>query len=120
MRSLLLGALLALSGLAACDSTDNKDGARGACANGGALAGCPDSDVSDEAACWRLVECGFYPVEGQDPDTPDWGRCMDKLAAMGPEQATVIVQCVAGTTCDELGPLPGHTWPFCFQFGDNN
>ena len=118
MRSLLLFGALASLGLAACDNTDSKDGARGTCANGGVLAGCPDSEPTDEGACWRLVDCGIYPVQGADPDTLDWGRCMDDLAAMYPEQATVVEQCITSSTCDQLVPQPGRGRPYCFQFGD--
>ncbi len=118
MRSTLLGALVALCGLTACDDTLDHDGARGACASGGVLAGCPDSPATDEGACWRLVECGIYPVEGDEPDDLDWGRCMDDLAGMVPEQATVVEQCISRATCDELVPQPGRGRPFCFQFGD--
>ena len=117
MRSTLVTSLVSLLGLAACDSTDNKDGARGACANGGALAGCPDSEATDLGACWRLVECG-YPVQGLDERTFDWGLCMDELGSMIPDRATVVEQCVARSTCDELVAQPGRGEPYCFQFGD--
>jgi hypothetical protein len=113
-----VGVLLVLCGLAACDDEADHDGARGSCASGGVLAGCEDSPATEEAACWRLVECGIYPVEGAEPDTLDWGRCMDELDSYFPDRRSIVVQCVTSSSCDELVPQPGRPWPFCFQFGD--
>ncbi|HVV86101.1 MAG TPA: hypothetical protein VHE35_23745 [Kofleriaceae bacterium] len=117
MRSLLYGALVALSGLAACDDNLDHDGARGSCASGGVLAGCPDSEPTEEAACWRLVECGIYPLDGDQPDDLDWGRCMDELDAMYPERRDGVIQCIVTSTCDQLVPVRSSR-PACFQFGD--
>lgn len=118
MRSLLLGALVGLCALPACDDTLDADGARGSCASGGVLAGCEDSPPTDEAACWRIVECGIYPVDAAEPDGLDWGRCMDDLDVMYPAQKDVVIQCITQSTCDELVPQPGRGRPYCFQFGD--
>ena len=118
MRSLLLGALVALCGLAACDDNLDHDGARGACASGSPLAGCPDSELTDEAVCWRLVECAVYPLDGDEPDDLDWGRCMDDLAGLNSDRAVVVRQCVARSTCDELQVRGAGNRPLCFMFGD--
>lgn len=110
-----------LAGMSACDGTADTDGARGSCASGGALAGCADSETSAEAACWRLVECGSYPVDGDEPNDLDWGRCMYDLEGLPPERATLITACIASSTCDELlapgSPHPNQR-PRCFLFGD--
>lgn len=126
-RSLLaIGAGLALCA-AACDDTENIDGARGPCAAGGSLAGCPDSERTPEAACWRLVECGVMPFEarnddGTDSDRFDYGRCLNRLETLVEERARVVIACVVSSTCDELwtGGSPDDTYaePVCFQYGD--
>ncbi len=117
MRSLILVALVGLSGLAACDDTLDKDGARGPCASGGPLAGCEDAELTDEAVCFRMVECG-YPLDAEDPNSPDWGRCMTELDRFDEGRATVIRQCLARSTCDELLVRGPHNLPLCFEFGD--
>lgn len=121
MRRLLLGALVC-AGLCGCDDTMAKDGARGACASGGALAGCADGEATAAAACWRLVECGSYPLDGAEDDSLDWGRCMDDLARYPAERADVIIACITSSTCDELlapgSPTP-YARPTCFAFGDD-
>jgi hypothetical protein len=117
MRRLLLGALVGLC-LAACDDNLDNDGARGSCASGGVLAGCEASELTADGACWRLVECGIYPLDGDEPDDLDWGRCMEELESYYPDRQRVVVQCVARATCDELVRQPGRSWPHCFQFGD--
>ncbi|MEZ4401956.1 MAG: hypothetical protein R3B06_18140 [Kofleriaceae bacterium] len=115
---LLVAALLAS---AACDGTESADGARGACASGGALAGCPDTATDPEAACWRLVECGSYPVDGAEAGNLDWGRCVDELEGMPADRAGLVMACIASATCDEL-LAPGSPQPYgrpaCFAYGD--
>ena len=118
MRSLFLGALLGLCGLAACDDNLDHDGARGACAPGSPLAGCPDSELTDEDACWRLVECGVYPLDGDEPNDADWGQCVDTLERMPSARAQVVRQCVSRSTCDELAVRGPSGRPICFEFGD--
>jgi hypothetical protein len=118
MRSLLLGALVGLCALTACDEFPGHEGTRGSCASGGVLAGCEDAAATAEAACWRLVECGILPVDGAEDDSLDWGRCMDELDSYFPERRQAVVQCVTRATCDTLVPQPGRPWPYCFQFGD--
>jgi hypothetical protein len=125
-RLLWLGAGLALCA-AACDDTEDLDGARGSCAAGGTLAGCEDSDRTAEAACWRLVECGAYPLEAKnddgtdDPGGLDFGRCLNRLESLPEERARVVIACVVSSTCDELwspgSPTP-YAEPACFQYGD--
>lgn len=106
---------------AACDGTEDTDGARGACASGGALAGCPDSATTPEAACWRLVECGSYPVESAEENGLDWGVCMTDLERLPSERAAIVTACIATSTCDELlAPGSPHPYdrPVCFYYGD--
>jgi hypothetical protein len=121
MRSTPLVIAVALAGAAACDSTMDTDGARGACASGGALAGCPDGEATPEAACWRLVECGTLPVDGTEANDLDWGRCVYTLEGLSAERATLVLACVSASTCDELrapgSPHP-YDWPACFAYGD--
>lgn len=118
IRWLFMGAALCV---AACDGTEDADGARGACASGGVLAGCTDSAATIEAACWRLVECGSYPVDGDEAGDLDWGRCVADLQGMSDERATIVTACIASSTCDELlAPGSPHPWarPLCFDYGD--
>lgn len=125
-RTSLLVAALALC-VAACDSVEDLDGARGSCASGGALAGCPDSARTIEDACWRLVECGSYPLEAINDDGTDctncrdYGQCVDRLESMIEQRARVVVACVVSSTCDEL-KAPGSPTPYadpaCFDYGD--
>jgi hypothetical protein len=122
MRSAsLLVVALALCG-AACDDTESKDGARGSCASGGALAGCDDAERTAEAACWRLVECGAYPLESDEPDpnVRDWGSCVNRLETMVEERAALVITCIVSSTCDEL-QAPGSPNPYedaaCFDYG---
>ena len=75
-----------------------------------------------EAACWRLVECGALPTEAEEPGVRDWGRCVDDLERMLEDRATVVIACVATSTCDELRGLGApHPYedPFCWQYGNN-
>lgn len=108
-------------GAAACASDMDKDGARGSCASGGALAGCPDGVETAEDACWRLVECGSYPVEADMPGDLDWGRCVYELEGLPAERARIVMACIAASTCDEL-LAPGSPHPYdrtnCFYYGD--
>lgn len=115
--------LLACALCAACDDTEDKDGARGSCAAGGVLSGCDDAERTVEAACWRLVECGSLPLESGDIDNvnrPDFGNCLDVLDRMTDERAALVIACVVSSTCDELqvpgSPAP-YQYPACFDYG---
>lgn len=112
---------VALAGAMACDDTEDTDGTRGSCASGGALAGCADSLATPAGACWRLVECGSYPVDSAEDNGLDWGRCVYDLEGLPAERADLIMACIASSTCDELR-APGSPHPFdrpaCFAFGD--
>lgn len=128
MRRIWLVLGLAAAASSACDDYENIDGARGSCASGGTLAGCPDSERTPEAACWRLVECGAIPLEARnddgsdDPDGFDFGRCLNRLESLVEERARVIIACVVSSTCDELwspgSPDDTYFEPACFQYGD--
>jgi hypothetical protein len=102
--------------LAACDDTGAKDGARGSCASGGALAGCEDSERTSEGVCWRLVECGAIPLEAAEdrPFDLDWGSCVDDIEDMPDERGAIVIACIASSTCDELLSLDD---PACFDYG---
>lgn len=118
MRSLLLGALAALCGLAACDDNLDHDGARGSCASGSPLSGCPDAALTNDAACWRMVECGVSVLDGDEPGDADWGTCMDTLERMTEGRATFVRQCISRSSCDELAFRGPNGRPVCFDFGD--
>jgi len=116
MRMLLVAAALAL---AACDNTNEVDGARGPCGSGGDLSGCPASARTPEGACTRLVDCAAIPLDAKG-GAFDWGRCVDELDGMTADRAAFVVACVAESTCDLLktdgSPASGGR-PFCFQYG---
>ena len=80
-----------------------------------------DSARTAEGACWRLVECGSYPLDGAEDGDLDWGRCVGELESMSTERATIVMACIASSTCDELlapgSPNPWE-WPACFAYGD--
>jgi hypothetical protein len=121
MRSRFLWIPIVVASLAACDGTDAADGARGRCASGGALAGCADDLSTPEGACWRLVECGSYPVDGAEDGDLDWGRCVNEIESMPSARAPLVIACIASSTCDELlapgSPTP-YARPACFAYGD--
>lgn len=120
MRSAPLVVAALLAGALACDDTGTIDGARGSCASGGALAGCPDGAATAEAACWRLVECGSYPIEATEDGRRDWGSCVDRLEGMRADRARLVIACISASTCDEL-LAPGSPEPYedtnCFEYG---
>ncbi len=89
--------------LAACTAGDETaSGARGVCAEGGALTDCPDSARTPQAACWRLVNCGAIPISSTNNGTFDWGACVDRIEQSIDPQQTLIVDCIAASSCDAL------------------
>lgn len=111
----------ALAFAPACGDDTNIDGVRGPCASGGALAGCPDGAATSRDACWRLVECGAYPLDAVEEDRIDWGLCVDTLDRLRADRAALVIACISASTCDEL-QAPGSPEPFehtaCFVYGD--
>jgi hypothetical protein len=107
-------------GLAACDSMNRVDGARGPCGFGGDLSGCPASALTPEGACDRLVDCAAIPLDTNGMGGFDWGNCVDDIERMTDDRARFVIDCVAESTCDALktstNPSNGGQ-PFCFAFG---
>lgn len=105
-----------------CDGDRAADGARGACAEGGSLGNCEDEVVTSLDACDRMVACAAIPRDAEDENGFDWGRCMDRLDTILPEQATFVIACIGAATCDELktngSPNAPQNRGFCFEFGD--
>lgn len=111
-----LAAVAALA-LAGCEGTD---GTRGPCAAGGQILDDPSCDVeSVEDACWKLVQCGVLPLEGEEEGDADWGRCLDRLEDMRAHNRELALVCVESASCDELivndSPNNPYEWPDCLE-----
>ena len=106
---------------ASCDDTKAVDGARTGCAIGGALNGCQVAPATVIDACNRLVDCGSIPVDNEDENGFDWGRCVDQLEARQIDQQRFTVGCIVASACDELRTDGSPNNPFgripCFAFG---
>jgi len=91
-------------GMAGCSAGDDVSaGARGQCAYGGELADCPDAARTAEGACWRLVDCGAIAVKsGMMNGRFDWDRCVDGLDSLTTDRRTLVVNCIAASSCDNL------------------
>lgn len=119
-----------LGGSAGCDDTAHVDGARGPCLGGGqifetAFETALDPDpcrevVSIEDACWKLVDCGVFPLDHQDEGGLDWGRCVDRLEGYDADTAAVAIACIDATSCDGLvvndSPHNPYEWPDCLEY----
>jgi hypothetical protein len=110
--------LLAVCALAACG--DTTDGARSQCAAGGAIQGtCPLEDRTVEGACWRLVDCGAILL--QNPNGFGWQQCVDRVERVAPQSQQLIIDCIAGSTCDALkvanSPDPDPSNMYCLRLG---
>ncbi|MBP9087626.1 MAG: hypothetical protein KBG15_16000 [Kofleriaceae bacterium] len=121
-RAATLLAAVALTALTAgCDDTKAVDGARTGCAVGGALNGCqaPAATVID--ACNRLVDCGSIPVDNEDENGFDWGRCVDQLESRQVDQQRFTISCIVASACDELRTDGSPNNPYgriaCLAFG---
>jgi hypothetical protein len=110
--------------LAACGTGNNIDGTRGNCAEGGALTDTCDGEVSTPAdACWRMVDCGAIPIFNDDNNVFDWGNCTDYIDTLTSTRQTLVIACIAGSSCDML---KGDNWPDvpyrdqfqCIRIGD--
>jgi hypothetical protein len=116
-------AVLCITALcASCDSTKSVDGARGRCAVGGAINGCEATALTAIDACNKMVDCGAIPVDHEDPNGFDWGRCVDDLSSQQPDQQRFTLACIAAAPCDELKTDGSPNNPYgriaCFTFGD--
>jgi hypothetical protein len=115
----LAGLAVAVLALAACDKTNEVDGARGPCGFGGDLSACPPSELTPGGVCSRLVECAAIPLDANQNGF-DWGRCVDEIETMTADRRTFVVDCIASSTCDTLksnGSPNDGGHPFCFGFG---
>jgi hypothetical protein len=102
---------------AGCDSSDGRvEGANARCAFGGQITDCPDAPHTSEGVCWRLVECGAIATEDDDPNGFDWGTCVDNIDGLTADRQPLVIDCIAGATCDELRTDNR----FCFRFGLGN
>ena len=101
-------------GWAGC-GTDDKQGTRAECAQGGALTDCPDAERTSQGACWRLVDCGAIPLSRNGYYELDWDRCVREIQGAGDVQAQLIEACIGGATCDQL-KLGANA---CLAYGDN-
>ena len=102
---LVLGALV----MTGCGDDEPAEGTRGPCASGGAINECDPFEMTPEAACDRLVECGVYR---ENPGDFDWAACINEMgrrSANGTLQFTIA--CIAASGCDEAGA--------CLLLGDN-
>ena len=108
-------------GWAAC-GTDDEQGTRAECAQGGALTDCPDAERTSQGACWRLVDCGAIAVQSSNANRFTWGRCVDSLDSLTADRQRLVIDCVAASTCDELrvDGSPDNPDPHdmhCLRFG---
>jgi hypothetical protein len=120
MTGRLLIAVMCL-GWAAC-GTDDKQGTRAECAQGGALTDCPDAERTSQGACWRLVDCGAIAIQSSAANRFTWGRCVDNLDSLAADRQRLVIDCVAASTCDELrvNGSPDNPNPrdmHCLRFG---
>jgi hypothetical protein len=96
---------LVLLGLAACSAGDDvAAGAHGQCAFGGELLDCPEASRTSEGACWRLVDCGAIAVSAGDMNQGrfDWHNCVDGLDSTTADRRSLIINCLAVSSCDQL------------------
>jgi hypothetical protein len=113
--------LVVVCALAACGNT--TDGARSQCAAGGAIQGqCPLEDRTVEGACWRLVDCGVILLQGNNFD---WPACVGEIENVPPQAQELIIDCVAGSTCDALKVNGSPNDPdrgamYCLRLGGGN
>jgi hypothetical protein len=105
MRGLIIA--LAVCAAAGCDDQGSKAGVRGECAfSGGPLEQCDRVELlSQEDACWRLVECGAIPVSNPE-DEPDccfdWAHCVSYMQALPDPAFEQSLSCLEVAPCDSL------------------
>lgn len=108
--------------LAACNAGDDTtDGARASCAQGGVLTDCPDAPHTSEGACWRLVDCAAIPLDSMNDF--DWKRCVDYIDTRTADRQTLVIDCIAASSCDALKvdgspDRPNMNQNKCYLLGD--
>jgi hypothetical protein len=113
---------LALLIVAACNAGDDTtDGARGNCAEGGALTDCPDAPHTAEGVCWRLVDCAAIPLDSMN--NFDWKRCVDGIDSLTADHQALVIDCIAASSCDALKvdgspDAPNTNQMHCLLLGD--
>jgi hypothetical protein len=117
-----LYASLALVLFACGKGDDTAQGTRAECAHGGALVDCDDADRTPEGACWRLVDCAAIPVSSDNNNRFDWGKCVDRIESSLATNQTLMIDCIAVSSCDQLqihgSPQdPDPNYMPCFQIG---
>lgn len=116
---------LLLLALGACSAGDDvAAGAHSQCAFGGELLDCPDAHRTSEGACWRLVDCGAIAVNAGEANQFrfDWDRCVDGIDSTTQDRRTLIINCIAASTCDQLRmdgspDNPDTSQNYCLAFG---
>ena len=89
--------------VAACNAGDDTtDGARGQCAQGGALNTCPEAERTSEGACWRLVDCAAIPLHDSTGNSFDWDHCVDFIETRTADREQLVIDCIAASSCDAL------------------
>lgn len=109
---------LAVLGWTACE---NSDGYRSPCAEGGQILGCDEDVQTAEEACWKLVQCGVFPIEHVEVDRDqDFGGCVDRLYRTDEDAAQIAIECIDASSCDSLivndSPANPYEWPDCLEF----
>ena len=103
--------------LAACNAGDDTtDGARGLCAEGGALNQCPDPPKTAQGACWKLVDCAAIPLDAMN--NFDWGDCVNGIERLTDDRQRLVIDCIAASSCDALKPDPQNGQFACLLLGD--
>jgi hypothetical protein len=103
--------------LAACNAGDDTtDGARGLCAEGGALNQCPDPPKTAQGACWKLVDCAAIPLDAMN--NFDWGDCVTGIERLTDDRQRLVIDCIAASSCDALKPDPQNGQIACLLLGD--
>ena len=96
---------LCLVSLAACSAGDDTaTGSHANCAEGGAINDdCTGPLSTAQGACWKMVDCGAISIHSGATDKHfDWGACVDRIETSIEVEQTLIINCVAASSCDAL------------------
>ena len=106
-------ALALAAALGACGDDAPAPGARGDCAEGGAIHDCPDPELTPFAVCEKLVACGVIVRDSHDNGN-DYQECVNEIGrAEDNGTADFIMACIAASSCDQLQT------DYCFALGGN-
>ncbi len=99
-----LGFVLFLVCAACSAGDDTATGSHANCAEGGAINNdCSGALSTARDACWKLVDCAAISINSGDIDKHfDWGACVDRLETAIDVEQTLIINCIAASTCDAL------------------